>query len=85
LQLHSRPDDDDGGHWERGWTHTRADTRDKVDVRTIREHAMLAALLIRRLTATDISRIDPEMLQDELADAEPSMRAAGVWPGDWDE
>jgi len=85
LQLHSRPDDADGGHWERGWTHTRADTRDKADVRTIREHAMLTTLLGRRLATADVSRVDPAMLQDALADAEPSMRAAGVWPDEWDE
>jgi len=84
LQLHSRPADDDGGHWERGWTHTRADTRDKADVRTVREHAMLTTLIIRRLTGTEISRVDTDDLREELSDAEPSMRAAGVWPDDWD-
>ena len=85
LQLHSRPAGDDGGHWERGWTHTRADTRDKADVRTLRDHAMLTALLVREFARTDVPRVDPEALQKRLADAEPSMRAAGIWPDRWNE
>ena len=44
LQLHSRSDERG-----RGWGHTHADTRDKVDDRDVREHAMLTALLVREL------------------------------------
>jgi Zn-dependent M28 family amino/carboxypeptidase len=84
LQLHSQPPA--GAERGRGWGHTRADTRDKVDVRDLREHAMLAALLVRELAATpDPGRVDPADLADQLrrADAERGMRAAGLWPDDW--
>ncbi len=85
LQLHSqRPGD--GGRWERGFTHTRADTRDKVDPRNLREHAMLTALLVRELAAVDPEPIDTDELRATLRDAgaEPGMRAAAVWPDEWD-
>jgi Zn-dependent M28 family amino/carboxypeptidase len=85
VQFHSeRPDAT--GHWERGWTHTRADTRDKADARTIRTHAMLVALVVRELaTGADIPRIDPEDIRDALVDsgAKPGMAAAGIWPEAW--
>lgn len=84
LQLHSqRPGE--GGRWERGWTHTRADTRDKVDARNLREHAMLVALLVRELAATDVGRVDTDDLRERLREdgAEPGMRAADVWPDGW--
>ncbi|MCU4717673.1 M28 family metallopeptidase [Halapricum hydrolyticum] len=82
LQIHSQTEDETGP-WERGWTHTRADTRDKVDRRTLREHAMLVTLLVAVLAGTDLDRIDPDRLRSDLSDAEPSMRAAGVWPDAW--
>ena len=84
VQLHSAPAADDG-HWTRGWTHTSADTRDKVEVRNVREHAMLTTLLVRALTREAVS-VDLETVRDRLDDhgAEPGMRAAGVWPADWD-
>ncbi|WP_435347765.1 M28 family peptidase [Haloarchaeobius sp. HRN-SO-5] len=79
IQLHS-----DGGERGRGVTHTRADTRDKADPRTIREHAMLACLLVRRLTTPDVDldRVSRTDLLDGLRDQEyeSGMRAAGVWP-----
>ncbi len=84
LQLHSQPPA--GAERGRGWGHTRADTRDKVEVRDIREHAMLAALLVRELAATDDpGRIDADELAEQLreADAEKGMRAAGLWPDGW--
>ena len=84
LQLHSQPPD--GAERGRGWGHTRADTRDKVEPRDLREHAMLAALLVRKLAAVDDpGRITPRALADRLrdADAERGMRAAGLWPDDW--
>ncbi|MFB6118818.1 M28 family peptidase [Halosegnis sp.] len=83
IQLHSQPA---SGHERgRGWGHTAADTRDKVDQRTLRDHAVLTALLVRELTQTDVPRRDPATLRAELEaeDAEPGMRAAGVWPDDW--
>jgi Zn-dependent M28 family amino/carboxypeptidase len=85
LQLHSQPPG--GAERGRGWTHTRADTRDKVDPRDLRTHDMLAALLIRELAAADgLERIEAADLADRLrgADAERGMRAAGLWPKDWD-
>ncbi len=84
LQLHSEPPE--GGERGRGWGHTTADTRDKVDPRNLREHAMLTALLIRELTRTDVPRIDDGTLREQLRDQEyePGMRAAEIWPDSWD-
>ncbi|EMA43143.1 M28 family metallopeptidase [Halococcus saccharolyticus] len=85
LQLHSHRAGETS-RWERGWTHTRADTRDKADSRILREHAMLAALLVRELTAADPDRVDTDALRARLQEdgAEPGMRAAGVWPDGWE-
>ncbi|EMA52188.1 MULTISPECIES: M28 family metallopeptidase [Halococcus] len=85
LQLHSHRAGE-AGRWERGWTHTRADTRDKADPRILREHAMLAALLVRELTTVDPDRVDTDALRERLHEdgAEPGMRAAGVWPDSWE-
>ena len=86
LQLHSEPPG--GAERGRGWGHTHADTRDKVDPRNLREHSMLTALLVRELTSTgvDVPRVDEEVLRDQLReiDAEAGMRAAEVWPESWD-
>jgi Zn-dependent M28 family amino/carboxypeptidase len=70
----------------RGWGHTHADTRDKVDSRNVREHGMLAALLVQDLTSRDVPRPGQDALRERLLDAElrPSMEAAGVWPENWD-
>ncbi|MFT4881797.1 MAG: Zn-dependent M28 family amino/carboxypeptidase [Salinirussus sp.] len=84
LQLHSsRPGED--GVWERGWTHTRADTLDKADPRSVRTHTVLAALLVERVAAGSFGGIEPAALRGLLRDAgaEPGMRAAGVWPERW--
>ena len=80
LQLHS-----DSGERGRGWTHTAADTRDKVDRRTLREHAVLTALLVRELATRDPPRLDGEALRERFrtADFEPGLRAAGLWPDEW--
>ncbi len=84
LQLHSADEETDG-RWQRGWTHTRADTRDKADPRILREHAMLGGLLVRELAGTDLPRVDPADVRDRLVDrgADEGMRAAGIWPEDW--
>jgi Zn-dependent M28 family amino/carboxypeptidase len=81
LQLHS-----DSGERGRGWAHTAADTRDKVDPRTLREHGMLTAVLVHELLAVTPSRLDRDALVERFraADFEPGMRAAGLWPADWD-
>ncbi|GAB7008756.1 M28 family peptidase [Halorubrum trueperi] len=82
LQLHS-----DSGDRGRGWGHTHADTRDKVDDRNVREHAILTALLLAEFAASEraVPRLDREDLAAEFreADFEPGMRAAGLWPDDW--
>ena len=81
VQLHS-----DSGERGRGWTHTAADTRDKVDSRILREHAMLTALVVRELATSTPPRLDAETLQERFraADFEPGMRAAGLWPEEWE-
>jgi Zn-dependent M28 family amino/carboxypeptidase len=86
LQFHSqRPNST--GQWERGWTHTRADTREKADPRDLREHAILVSLVVQELAseAVNVDRVPPAETRERLreADAEPGMRAAGVWPDDW--
>jgi len=83
LQLHSTGAGDDRG---RGWGHTAADTRDKVDERNLRTHAVLTALLVAELTGTELPRVDADDLRERLveADAEAGMRAAGIWPDEWD-
>jgi Zn-dependent M28 family amino/carboxypeptidase len=88
LQLHSRPADEHTPWGPRGRpvVHTRADTFDKVELRDVREHAGLTALLVRELAGdADVPRIDPEELAAALreAGAEPGMRAADVWPEGW--
>ena len=81
LQLHS-----DSGERGRGWSHTRADTRDKVDDRIVREHAMLTALLVAELAGREVPRLDADALAMAFRDAdfETGMRAAGLWPAAWD-
>jgi Zn-dependent M28 family amino/carboxypeptidase len=84
LQLHS-----DSGNRGRGWGHTHADTRDKVDTRNVREHAMLVALLVAEFAAPE--REAPRLERDALvaafreADFEAGMRAADRWPTEWSE
>jgi Zn-dependent M28 family amino/carboxypeptidase len=83
LQLHS-----DSGERGRGWGHTHADTRDKVDDRCIREHGALAALLVQELAdeATEVPVLDPYELEEAFREAEfePGMRAANLWPAEWE-
>jgi Zn-dependent M28 family amino/carboxypeptidase len=81
LQVHS-----DSGERGRGWGHTRADTRDKVDDRTVREHAMLTALLVEELAGTDLPRLPESTLVAALRENEyeRGMRAADLWPDEWD-
>ncbi|WP_323674602.1 M28 family metallopeptidase [Halorubellus sp. PRR65] len=81
LQLHS-----DSGERGRGWGHTAADTYDKTDSRTVREHAMLAALLVREIATRDVGRVEESSLRDAMVDQafDAGMRAAGIWPTDWE-
>lgn len=77
VQLGSESDDRG-----RGWGHTAADTRDKVDPEHITAHARLTALMALELTQADPPRISDEELCVELNEAnlEPGMRATGIWP-----
>jgi Zn-dependent M28 family amino/carboxypeptidase len=81
VQLHS-----DSGESGRGWGHTAADTFDKTDSRTVREHAMLATLLVRAVARSDVGRVDEASLRAALVDKDfdAGMRAAGIWPADWE-
>jgi Zn-dependent M28 family amino/carboxypeptidase len=85
LQLHSA-NPDSRGTWDRGWTHTHADTRDKADPRTIREHAMVAALLVGTVAGSDLPRLDPDEVRERLEDegAKAGMQAADIWPDEWE-
>ena len=85
LQLHSEEPTGEG-RWERGWGHTQADTRDKADPRTIREHAMLAGLLVRAVASADLPRVDPAEVREQLTEmgAREGMLAADIWPDGWD-
>ncbi|WP_433626593.1 M28 family peptidase [Halomicrococcus sp. NG-SE-24] len=86
LQLHSEQDASVPGERGRGWGHTHADTRDKVDDRNLREHAMLAALLVQELARReDVPRRDPDDVAENLRenDYEEGMRAADIWPDEW--
>lgn len=81
VQLHS-----ESGEVGRGWGHTAADTRDKVDERNLRSHAMLTALFVDSLASADtVPRLDTEEIADTLQDNgfESGMRAAGIWPANW--
>lgn len=66
----------------RGWGHTRADTRDKVNREALTDHARLIALMVRELTTTDPPRISDDELCTALHEEnlEPGMRATGIWP-----
>jgi Zn-dependent M28 family amino/carboxypeptidase len=81
LQLHS-----DSGERGRGFTHTSADTLDKADPRAIREHGMLAALLVLALARTALPRLSGEGLAAAFSDAgyERGMRAMNEWPEEWE-
>ncbi|NEU55599.1 M28 family metallopeptidase [Halorussus sp. MSC15.2] len=88
LQLHSERAAETAAARERGrgWGHTHADTRDKVDDRNLREHAVLTALLVRELAATDeVPRPSAESVAGNLrsGDYEEGMKAAGIWPEGW--
>jgi len=81
VQLHSETPERG-----RGWGHTHADTRDKADSRNVREHAMLAALLVAELADVErIPRVQASDLRERLQGEqfEQGMRAADIWPADW--
>jgi len=68
----------------RGWGHTRADTLDKLENRTLREQTVLLAALVVHLAGaeTDIDRREPEAIAEQLEeeDLAEGMRIIGDWP-----
>jgi Zn-dependent M28 family amino/carboxypeptidase len=68
----------------RGWGHTRADTLDKLDVRDLREQAILVTDLVVELARTD--RSIPHADTDAIAAAlerhgeAAAMKLTGDWP-----
>lgn len=72
------------GSQGRGWGHTFADTLDKVDVRTLREQAILLTDLVveladaeREIEHRDTAEIAREL---EAADQAAGMKVTGDWP-----
>ena len=73
----------DDGDRGRGWGHTRADTLDKLERRTLREGAILLAALVDDLASAD--RVPRRDIDDIAADLDAQdlvagMRATGDWP-----
>ena len=68
----------------RGWGHTYADTLDKLDVRNLREQALIVADLVVELASadTEIEHRDPESVAGQLEneDLAEGMRVVGDWP-----
>jgi Zn-dependent M28 family amino/carboxypeptidase len=74
--------DGDGGRG-RGWAHTRADTLDKLERRTVRESAVLVTALVAALAEADrIDRRKPSAVAAELEDEglATGLRVTGDWP-----
>ncbi|WP_248897650.1 M28 family peptidase [Haloplanus halobius] len=72
----------EGDERGRGWGHTRADTLDKLERRTLREGAILVASLVSEVAGAEIERRSPEAIADALEreDLAEGMRATGDWP-----
>ncbi len=72
------------GEEGRGWGHTRADTLDKLESRTLCEQAILLAELVVHLARADVSvdHREPEDIAAQLAeeDLAEGMRVTGDWP-----
>jgi Zn-dependent M28 family amino/carboxypeptidase len=74
----------DTGSDDRGWGHTRADTLDKLEPRTLREQALLVTELVVHLAREDVSvpPRDPSAIaaQLEAEDLAEGMQVIGDWP-----
>jgi Zn-dependent M28 family amino/carboxypeptidase len=74
----------DTGSDDRGWGHTRADTLDKLEPRTLREHALLVTELVVHLAREDVSvrhrGPDDIAAQLEAEDLAAGMQVIGDWP-----
>ena len=72
----------------RGWGHTFADTLEKLEVRNLREQAVLLTALVADLAAddTDITRQEPADIAAavEAQDLAEGMKVTGDWPYDED-
>jgi Zn-dependent M28 family amino/carboxypeptidase len=79
--YHVRADTGDAG---RGWGHTHADTLDKLDVRDLREQAVLLTELVVELASeeTTVSHRSPASIADQLEteNRAEGMRVIGDWP-----
>ncbi len=79
--YHVRADTGDRG---RGWGHTYADTLDKLEIRTLREQAVLLTELVVEIADEDttVSHRGPEEIADQLVEEEyaPGMKVIGDWP-----
>jgi Zn-dependent M28 family amino/carboxypeptidase len=68
----------------RGWGHTFADTLDKLEVRNLREQAVLLTELVVDLADDDaeIGRREPEEIAEQLEDEDlaAGMKIIGDWP-----
>lgn len=70
----------------RGWGHTAADTLDKMEVRDLREQAVLLTELTVRLADAEfeVAHKDPEEIAEALEDEDQAegMKVIGDWPYD---
>lgn len=68
----------------RGFAHTSADTLEKVDIRALRNHAIVATRFVELVsdTAVEIPHRDAHAVRDDLKerDYEEPLRLAGDWP-----
>ncbi|SDZ87135.1 Zn-dependent amino-or carboxypeptidase, M28 family [Haloplanus vescus] len=73
----------DDGDRGRGWGHTRADTLDKLERRTLREGAILVTGVVAALADADhVDHRDPDAIAAALEreDHAEGMRVTGDWP-----
>ena len=74
----------DTGEQGRGWGHTFADTLDKVDIRDLREQAVVLTELVVGLSraATTVAHRSPEEIATALEDEDQAagMKIIGDWP-----
>lgn len=66
---------------DRGWGHTAADTIDKIDVRDLREAAIVVTELVLRLTQKETASKEVDKIRSMLREHgyEEGMRATGNW------
>lgn len=66
----------------RGFAHTTADTLEKVDIRNLRTHAILAASLIEKISRMDVDPKTQNDIEDDLLDRgrAEDLQLSGDWP-----